>query len=197
MSDIFEPVGDDTLLTEEEKAELIPTYITTKGDLNEAEQENILQAEHWALKKKRQKIEDILNESFLRKLHKEMFGNVWRWAGQYRRSDKNIGVSHFEIRPKLQQFLGDVLYWIQNETYPSDEIAARFHHQLVFIHPFPNGNGRHARLLADILITKLGCKRFTWGGESLYKGEDRQQYIDALKEADKGIIQPLLVVSRA
>lgn len=197
MTDIFESVGDDTLLTEEEKADLIPTYITTKGELNEAEQENILEAEHWAFKNKRQKLEDILTEGYIRKLHSKMFGTVWRWGGQYRRSDKNIGVPNYQVRPKLQQLLGDAQYWIQNQTYPPDELAVRFHHQLVYIHPFPNGNGRHARLISDILITKLGGKRFSWGGESLYKGEDRKQYIEALKKADDGNIQTLLEVSRA
>jgi Fic-DOC domain mobile mystery protein B len=197
VTDIFKSVGDDTLLTEGEKADLIPTYITTKGELNDAEQENIINAEYWTFKKRNRKVEEILSESFIRKLHEKMFCDVWRWAGMYRLSDKNIGVPNSQLRGRIQQLLGDVQYWIPHNTYPSDEIAIRFHHQLVYIHPFSNGNGRHARLLTDILITKLGGKRFSWGGESLYKGEDRKQYIDALKEADNGNIQALLRVSRA
>ncbi len=196
MNNLFDTMGDDTLITEDEKADLIPTYITCKSELNEAEQENILEAVRWTSGKRSQSMNQVLSEPYIRKLHLKMFGDVWRWAGQYRCSDKNIGIPNYQIRPKLQQLLGDVLFWIEHQTYAPDEIAIRFHHQLVYIHPFPNGNGRHARLISDILITKLSGKRFSWGGNSLYQGEIRKQYIDALKEADHGNIQPLLTVSR-
>ncbi|MCG8046018.1 MAG: mobile mystery protein B [Candidatus Thiodiazotropha endolucinida] len=164
MSDpLFEQDDAATPLSEEEKEGLIPSYITLRGELNEAEQANILEAEEWAFKRKR----DVLDERFLNDLHKRMYGRVWRWAGQYRRTGKNIGVDAYRISMELRQLIEDCRFWIENETYPPDEIAARFHHKLVWIHAYPNGNGRHARLATDLLLTALGRERFTWGRVNL------------------------------
>jgi Fic-DOC domain mobile mystery protein B len=171
-----------TPLSEEEKEGLIPSYITLRGELNEAEQANILEAQEWAFGRKR----NVLDERFLNNLHKRMFGNVWRWAGTYRRSGKNVGVDAYRIPLELRQLIDDCSYWIEHETYEPDETAARFHHRLVWIHPYPNGNGRHARLATDLLLKSLGQPGFSWGQESLVDaGETRQRYVDALRAADK------------
>lgn len=122
-----------------------------------------------------------------------MFDQTWKWAGEYRRSEKSIGIPFHEIRERLRALFGDVRYWIENNTYPTDEIAVRFHHRLVLIHPFPNGNGRHARLIADVIAMKLGRPEFTWGSAHLVKeGEARTRYLEAIRAADNGDTQPLL-----
>jgi len=182
MTDLlFEQDDAATPLSEEEKEGLIPSYITLRGELNEAEQANILEAEEWAFKRKR----DVLDERFLNNLHKRMYDRVWRWAGEYRRTGKNIGVDAYRIPTELRQLMDDCRFWIENETYPLDEIAARFHHKLVWIHAYPNGNGRHARLATDLLLTALGSERFTWGRVNLVNAsETRQAYVAALRAAD-------------
>lgn len=180
-------------LTPEEREGLIPTYITTRAELNEAEQINIDDGVIWAFARER----DVLDESVLKQLHKRMYGDVWRWAGEYRKTEKNIGIDWWSIEPELKRLLDDVRYWIDHESYPPDEIAVRFHHRLVFIHPFPNGNGRHARLAADILVMKLDQPRFTWGGSTLVTvGELRDRYVSALQAADRHDIGPLLQFAR-
>jgi Fic-DOC domain mobile mystery protein B len=150
-----------------------------RSELNEAEQANILEAEDWAFARNR----DVLGEGFMNDLHKRMYGNVWRWAGQYRTSGKNIGVDAYRIPTELRQLLDDCRYWIGHDTYEPDEIAARLHHKLVWIRPYPNGNGRHARLAADLLLTSLGRARFSWGGDSLIGASElRARYVAALLE---------------
>ena len=195
MTDPLVPQDDGaTKLTEEEREGLIPSYITLRSELNEAEQANILEAEEWAFARKR----DLLEEKFLNNLHKRMYGNVWRWAGQYRTTGKNIGIDAYRIPTELRQLLDDCRYWIENRTHKPDEIAARFHHRLVLIHCYPNGNGRHARLAADLLLKLLGQDRFSWGGKNLVDiGETREGYIAALQAADKHDIGPLLQFVRS
>jgi Fic-DOC domain mobile mystery protein B len=183
-----------TPLTEEELAGLIPSYVTLRPELNEVEQANILEAEEWAFTRER----DVLDEGFLKNLHKRMFGRVWKWAGTLRRSEKNIGVDAYQISVDLRKLLDDCRFWIEHETYEPDEIAARFHHRLVLIHPFPNGNGRHARTAADLLLVRLGRPRFTWGRANLVSaGKNRTTYIAALHAADKHDIAPLLAFVRS
>lgn len=146
-------------LTAEELDDLIPPTITTRGELDDWEQTNILEAERWATARKHP---TLLSVQFMQNLHKRMLGNVWRWAGQFRRSDKNIGnVDWPNIPAETQLLCNNATYWLENETYPLDEIAARLHHGLVAIHPFPNGNGRHARLMTDLLLIDSGAERFT------------------------------------
>ena len=190
MSDpLFEQDDAATPLSEEEKDGLLPSYITLRGELNEAEQANILEAEEWAFKRRR----DVLGEQFLNDLHRRMYGRVWRWAGEYRHTGKNIGVDAYRIPTELRQLLDDCRFWIENATYPPDEIAARFHHRLVWIHAYPNGNGRHARLATDLLLAALGRERFTWGRVNLVDaGETRQAYVAALRAADNRDYGPLL-----
>ena len=173
---------------------LIPSYITLRSELNEAEQANILDAEEWAFARKR----NLLDEKSLKNLHKKMYGNVWRWAGDYRTSGKNIGIDAYRIPTELRQLLDDCCYWIDNGTHEPDEIAARFHHRLVSIHCYPNGNGRHARLAADVLLKSMGQERFSWGGKTLVDlSETRKRYIAALREADGHDIGPLLEFVRS
>ena len=183
-----------TPLTAEERDGLIPSYITLRGELNEAEQANILEAEGWALARKR----DVLSEKFLKNLHKRMFGRVWRWAGKHRRTEKNVGVDAYRISQDIGQLLDDFRYWITQGTFEPDEIAARFHHRLVCIHAYPNGNGRHARLATDLLLVALGRERFSWGSVNLTDpGETRKRYITALREADNHNFEPLLSFARS
>ena len=184
-----EQIDGSTPLTEEELEQLIPSYITLRHELNEAEQANILEAEDWAFSRKR----DALSERFLDNLHKRMLGRVWQWAGEHRQSNKTVGVDAYRIPTELRQLLNDCHYWLDNSTYEPDEIAARFHHRLVLIHPYPNGNGRHARLATDLLLVKLGRSRFSWGRVKLVDAsKTRDIYIAALRAADNHDIGPLL-----
>lgn len=191
-----------TPLDADELASLIPGHITTQGELNEWEQLNIVQGEQWA-KRQPQQRKEILNEAFMRQLHQQMFGETWKWAGEFRKTDKNIGVDWLKIGVELKKLLDDTHYQIEYASYPPDEIAVRFHHRLVLIHPFANGNGRHARLMADLLVERLGQPRFTWGSRSLVDASlidatpVRQQYIAALQAADARDIAPLLAFARS
>ena len=187
-------IDGQTPLTDEEREDLIPSYITLRSELNEADQANILEAQEWAFKRKR----NVLNEKFLNDLHKRMYGNVWRWAGKYRRTGKNIGVDAYRIPTELRQLIDDCTFWVENKTYEPDELAARFHHKLVWVHAYPNGNGRHARLATDLLLMSLGLEPFTWGSVNLVdSSETRRRYIDALRDADNHNIEPLLAFVRS
>jgi len=180
----FEYPDGATPLDADEAQGLLLSHITSRGELDRWEQENISEAEAWAF---RRKPKDILTIGFLKRMHKRMFGTVWRWAGKRRTSGKNIGVDVWQIDTGLQNLCADCATWIEYGTYPPDEIAARFHHRLTAIHPFPNGNGRHARLMTDILLVHLlGQPRFIWGSGNLVNADDcRQQYINALRAADR------------
>ena len=169
----------------DESEELLLTHISTRAELDRWEQENIVEAIDWV---ERTKPTEILNEQFLRKLHQIMFGHVWRWAGHFRHSDKNIGEPWYQISTSLRNLCDDTQYQIINQIQAPDELAVRFHHHLVWIHAFPNGNGRHARLMTDTLLKNiLKCKQFTWGSGNLRKSSDtRSIYINALRSADKG-----------
>ena len=196
MSDdpLVEQDDASTPLSPEELEGLVPSYITLRSDLNQAEHANIVDAEGWAFQRKR----DTLSEKFLNDLHKRMFGRVWKWAGHYRRTGKNIGVDAYRIPIELRNLLDDTRFWIEHGTYEPDEIVARFHHRLVWIHPFPNGNGRHARTAADLLLVAMGRPRFTWGRENLVDaGQTRHAYVDALRAADAHDYGPLLAFVRS
>jgi Fic-DOC domain mobile mystery protein B len=191
---LLEEDDASTPLTAEEREGLIPSYVTLRRELNEAEQANILEAEHWAFTRKRK----VLDERFLTDLHKRMFGRVWRWAGKFRHTERNVGVDPYRIATDLRQLLDDSRYWMEHDTYPPDEICARFHHRLVAIHPFPNGNGRHARLATDLLLVTLSQPRFSWGRTNLVNaGDTRQAYVAALRAADRRDIRPLLEFVRS
>jgi Fic-DOC domain mobile mystery protein B len=183
-----------TALTSEETLGLIPSHIAYRSELNAAEQANIMRAQTWAQSRRR----DLLSEKFVKNLHRQMLGDVWRWAGKFRDSERNLGIAHWEIPVALRILLDDTKAWIEYRTYPADEVAVRFHHRLVQIHPFPNGNGRHSRLMADLLVMQLGGERFSWGRASLSDaGATRMRYIEALKACDRQDAGPLLAFARS
>jgi len=159
-------------------------HVTTRGELDQLEQGNVQMGLGWL---SRSRNPDILSEEFVRELHKRLFGEVWKWAGKFRTTGKNIGVDVQQIAIQLRMLLDDISYWIENDTYPAEEIAIRFHHRLVYIHPFPNGNGRHARIIADALLTKVMKKKpIDWAGgyDLQLMSVRRKEYLDALRAAD-------------
>ena len=190
------PLNDDnpegaTPLDPDELAGLKFPHVTTRGELDHLEQANIQEGLRWL---QRTRHSDILSEDFVRTLHKRLFGQVWRWAGTFRLTEKNIGIDPIKIAIDLRHLIDDTKYWIEHKTYTPLEIAARFHHRLVYIHPFPNGNGRHARIMADAILTKIcGIDPIDWaGGYDLQSMNERRDiYIKALRAADGGDYQPL------
>jgi Fic-DOC domain mobile mystery protein B len=189
-----------TPLDPDESEGLILNHLSTRGELDELEEANIQEGMRWAHRKalRRGQPADVLTEDFLYELHQQMFGAVWEWAGQVRKTEKNIGTDKFEIRPEVRNLVEDARFWRTNEVYAPDELAVRFHHRLVAIHPFANGNGRHARMAADLLVQQSGRNPFSWGGRSLTNTSDlRSSYISALQSADKGDLGPLLDFARA
>lgn len=186
----FEDLPGATPLDPEEIDGLKLRHITTRNELDRWEQENIQEAIAWLGRKRGG---DIVSEDFICTLHSKMFGKVWKWAGSFRQTNKNIGVPYPQIRMELRQLLDNVRYWIEHGTYSPDEIAYRFHHKLVWIHLFPNGNGRHSRLMADIMLQEIfGLEQFTWGSESLTDASaTRSQYIASLRSADGEDFTPL------
>lgn len=194
MTDLFAQPDDATPLDADEREGLLQTWITTRADLNEAEQANIDAAVAWTARRRNT---EILTEGFVFELHRRMLGDVWSWAGTTRKTDKNIGVDARQIHLRLGALLRDARYWIEQKALAPDEIAVRLHHGLVAIHPFPNGNGRHARLIADLQIEELGEPSFTWGGGTLRDiGLLRGEYIAALRAADTHDMAPLLAFAR-
>ena len=191
---LFEDDEVNTPLDAEEREQLIPSYITFRYELNEAEQINIGDGMRWAYSRRR----DVLDPDFLSELHRRMFGDVWHWAGQYRRTPRNIGVDAYRIGMEVRQAVDDARYWLENSTYTPDEIAVRFSHKIVAIHPFPNGNGRFSRLIGDILAEQLGRPPFTWGRANLVDVKDtRAQYVAALRAADSHDYDALLAFARS
>ena len=194
MTEPFEADDAATLLTPAERAELIPTHVTLRGELNELEQQNIVEANGWAFERKR----NVLDEAFLRGLHRRMFSKVWRWAGNYRTTERNLGVKPHLIQPGLIQAIDHARGWIEYKSYERDELAVRFHHKIVQVHPFPNGNGRWSRLAADLLVTAQGGTRFSWGSVNLQTaGDARKGYVDALHAADNHDFGPLVAFARS
>ncbi|MBK7105544.1 MAG: mobile mystery protein B [Ignavibacteriae bacterium] len=191
-------ISGQTPLDEDEKEGLLIKTISTRGELDEFEQLNIEEAKVWLLKTKLS-IARIVSEEFIKELHTKMFGTVWKWAGTYRNSNKNIGVDKFEIPIQVRHLIDNTKYWLENKTISEDEIAIRFSHRLVQIHLFPNGNGRHSRLIADVLINKgFGKEEFTWGSTNLTAaGDTRTQYLKALRNADEGDFTALITFARS
>lgn len=187
-----------TPLDEEDKEGLLIPTISTRGELDEFEQHNIEDALQWALGKSFS-MDTVLSEKFILNLHKRMYGNVWEWAGKFRRSNKNLGVDKSQIPMSLRDLCNDTKYWIENGTFTPDEIAIRFKHRLVSIHCFPNGNGRHSRLMADLIITKIfSSMHFSWGaGDLVHKGNTRDAYLHAIRQADKNDYAPLIAFARS
>ena len=195
MMDPLVPVGDGhTELSEDDRQGLLPTYIATRGDLFDAEQRNISAA---LLRRRAPRPSDLLDDRYLRDLHKAMFGEVWVWAGQYRKTQTNIGYDPRQIATAVRLLVDDARAWVERDTFPPDELAVRFHHRLVAIHPFPNGNGRHGRIAANYLIAGLGGDPFGWGaGLDTTTEELRAAYLHAIQQADRDDISHLLAFAR-
>jgi Fic-DOC domain mobile mystery protein B len=191
-------IDGQTPLDEEEKDGLLIPTIATRGELDEFEQQNIEQAIQWTLGRSF-KPAALFTEDFIRTVHKRMYADVWAWAGDFRITNKNIGVAKWQIPSDLKYLLDDAKYWHENNTYPPDEIAVRFKHRIVSIHCFPNGNGRHSRLMADIIIEKIyKLPVFSWGAANLSsEGDTRTAYLKAVKTADKGDYSLLLAFARS
>lgn len=192
---LFASGKGNTPLSPEEEDDLIPA-LATREELNEWERQNIVTATRWALARRNRR--DPLDEAYLRELHRRMFDATWKLAGRYRTTEKNIGVPYFRVREEIAVLLGDARCWMEHGTFELDEVAVRVHHRLVWIHPFANGNGRHARLMADVIASRGGRPVFSWGSAEIASaGEVRQMYIEALQNADRGDIGPLLGFARS
>lgn len=187
-----------TPLDEDEKDGLLIQGITTRGELDEHEQLGIEDAMVWTMRKRFTSAQ-LFSEKFICDLHRNMFKNIWKWAGEFRRSNKNIGVDKYQIGLCLKQLLDDGAFWHQNGTFPPDELVIRFKHRLVNIHCFPNGNGRHSRLVADVLVSNLfRLPVYSWGGADIAQaGSARKRYLEAIWAGDKGDIAPLLTFARS
>ncbi len=178
-----------TPIDPDEAAGLIPNHITTQKELNEWESVNIRRAREWVLNRKRN---NLLTVEFIKELHRKMFDQTWKWAGMFRRSDKNIGVPWASISVEVRKCLDDIEYWFANSVHPLKISAVKAHHKLAMIHPFPNGNGRHARLFTDVLLYNVGLDVFKWGDANLDQtGAARREYIKALQSADRNDFTPL------
>ena len=189
-----ENIDGATPLDPDELSGLKFKHISHREQLNELEQANIVKGLLWV--KKNNKRDDILTSRFAMDLHKALFKEVWTWAGTYRLTEKNIGIDPYRISVSLKNLLDDLSAWIEFNSYPADEAVLRFHHQLVKIHPFPNGNGRFARIYADLIANKyFHITPINWGGIDLDKiTQTRKNYINALRAADGGDLSVLFTL---
>lgn len=195
----FEMPEGATPLDPDEMQGLLIDTITTQGELNFAEQQSIIESSKWIFETNHK---NILADQFFKKLHKKMFQSVWVWAGKYRTTNKNIGVESYKISTEIKKLCDDCEYWIENKTYDWNEIAARFHHKVVWIHPFANGNGRFSRILTDILLKKHQQSPLSWGRKTFSRDDFstesalRTEYILSLREADNKKFQKLIYLIR-
>jgi len=189
---------DQTPLEEVEREGLLIKTITTREELDQMEQLHIEKTIVWLIHKKFSK-DRILSEEFVKDLHRKMFGEIWSWAGTFRKTEKNLGIEWTRIRVELKKLLDDTSYWIKHHVYTQDEVAIRFKHRLVKIHCFPNGNGRHSRLMADVIIENIyGGQVFSWKQSNLLRSDKiRREYIQAIQKADQGSIEPLIQFARS
>ena len=194
----FAYISGQTPLDEDEKDGLLIPTIATRAELDEFEQQNIEEAIQWVLSRQL-KSQVILTEQFVKNLHRRMYGNVWVWAGDFRKTNKNLGVDKWQIPSALKALLDDTIFWIEHKSFTPDEIAIRFKHRIVCIHCFPNGNGRHSRLIADIIVAKIyKLPMFSWGEGNLVKQNSlRTNYLKAVREADNNNYEPLLLFARS
>lgn len=188
----FEYLSGATPLDQNENAGLIPQHITKQAQLNEWEQRNILEAEKWIIGKQFS-LKKVATREFICNLHRRMFGNTWKWAGKFRQSNKNIGVDWLMVPMELKNLCDDLMFQIEKNAFDTDETAMRFHHRLVLVHLFANGNGRHARLMTDIILLSQDCERFSWSDHQSMTSPHviRKNYIEALRAADRGDYQLL------
>lgn len=194
----LEYINGQTPLDEDEREGLLIPTIATRAELDEFEQQNIEEALQWVLGKSF-KVETILAEQFICALHKRMYGDVWSWAGEFRKAAKNLGIDKWQIPTALKTLCDDTLFWVKNETLSPDEIAVRFKHRIVSIHCFPNGNGRHSRMMGDVIVNKVyNLPFFSWGADDLgHQGDAQSSYLKAVKAADNGDFEQLLKFARS
>lgn len=188
---MFEEPDGATPLDPDEIRGLKFKHVATRGELDELEQANIEQGLTWI---SRRRGGSVFDDGFIRTLHKKLFGDVWAWAGEYRLTEKNIGIDPLQIAVQLRMLLANASYWAEHQTFSPLEAAARFHHRLVQIHLFPNGNGRHARIATDIMLEEVyNHPPIAWasGFDLQADNERREDYIAALRAADAGDFQPL------
>jgi len=197
-TDLFQAEDGNTELSPEERLDLIPS-ITLRSELNQIERLNINAARIWAMQPQMLRRPDLLTDGFSRELHRRMFNQVWRWAGHYRTTEKNLGWDVHRLTEAVRNVFDDAQYWMQQSTYPLHESAVRLHHRLVAIHPWPNGNGRHSRLMADLLVASRDGAALTWGAHAdlISMGDLRDRYISAVRSADAGDFQPILAFARS
>ena len=199
--DLTSGTPDATPLDDGDLDGLIPAWVATRSDLDAAEQANIEQAALWAFGRRRVVADpaELLTVPFANRVHRRMFGDVWRWAGTFRQRITNIGVEPYLIPQSLRDALDDATYWHRNDVFGATEIAVRLHHRVVTVHPYPNGNGRHSRLMADIIIEKIYKQPvFSWGAANLSsEGDARAAYLKAVKAADQGDYSLLLAFARS
>lgn len=189
--------GTTPVSTDEER--FLKISVTSLEELNQLERENILEARSWLFAPRRKlDVHQLLDPLFVRDLHRRMFRHVWKWAGKFRDCEVNIGVEPAQVQQRYFSLMADVKTWVEFGTFPPDEICIRFHYTLVAVHPWRNGNGRHARLIADRLALAFGKSPFTWGGGVALeaKSDTRQLYLAAMKHADQGNLGPLLAFAR-
>jgi Fic-DOC domain mobile mystery protein B len=201
VAGLTEPVPGATPLDENDLAGLVPTWVTTRSDLDALENAGVQRAMLWVFSPRvRYTIEDLLTAAFADRLHKRMFGMVWQWAGQRRQRVTNIGVEPYQITTKLRDVFDDAAYWHTNTAggFTPVELAARLHHRLVEVHPYTNGNGRHSRLMADAYLHRRGLAQLGWGGLDLNSPtRSRARYIETLRAADAGNYAPLIEFAAA
>lgn len=197
MTDLVQSDEHETPLTEEEARELIPS-LSTRAELNLAERTNILKARRWAMHPRTLAREDLITDAFGRELHRRMFDQIWTWAGTYRKTERNLGWSVPRLTEGVYHAFADARAWLWHGTYSLHESAVRLHHRLVCVHPWPNGNGRHARLMADVLVRSRGGDELTWGAGARPADPHRlrRRYIECLRRADEGDVAPLLRFAR-
>jgi len=186
MIDDPQYIDGQTPLDPEDLEGIKHPHVMTRGELDQLEQANIEEGLRWLA---RQRSPDLLSDDFARKLHRKLFGEVWSWAGTYRQTEKNIGIDPLQIAVQLRTLLDDARFWAEHGAYPPVEAAVRFHHRLVAIHPFANGNGRFSRIMADAYLEDvLEADPIDWGGgyDLQAMNERREQYIAALRAADAG-----------
>ncbi len=196
--DLFAADESNTALSPEEQLDLIPS-LSTRAELNAAERANIHAARVWAMRPRTLKRSDLLTDAFARELHQRMFNQTWRWAGRYRKTEKNLGWEVARITEGVRNAFDDARAWMEFSTFPLHEAAVRLHHRLVVIHPWPNGNGRHSRLIADLIIAASKGEDLTWGsrGNLVAIGDARRRYLEAIQQADAGNLAPLLAFAQS
>ena len=203
MALIGETTSGETPLTEQDLQGLKLPFVKTREQLSVVEAQNILNGKEWALASSTSRVPGMLSVEYVQELHRRMLGDVWEWAGEIRPTQLQnaFASSVSDIRPHLSMLYQDAVeYWLKDERMPCDELAVRLHHRVVKIHPFRNGNGRHSRLLADVLLEKhFELRPFSWGGNAQLGNSDpnRQSYLAALRAADKGDYGALINLCRA